>query len=200
MPPMFRSSVDACATASSTPSRSASPATSFSHRWGETYSPLAIAAPPSARRRSRNASRDDRRLGNGERDEAPLPIPSSAGVILHVRQPMAFHVAAERFHPLLGREIARRPPAALPSEQALLHEAAQTRPHLVGGLSAGFSDGQHLVGDDGAVLVRHTEHEHPGRDANGRLRHDHNLPTCRGGRTPSCRGRPSVPLEDRRRW
>ena len=115
---------------------------------------------------------------------------------------------------------------ALAGEQPLGHQPAQARAHLVAGQPAGLGDGVELVGHDGAVVVGHAQHEHPRRDldvgrrpAAGRFRHDRTLlttaaagqvhsqlgPTAvrgdlhrRGGRTPSCRGRPSGPSGDRR--
>ena len=63
-------------------------------------------------------------------------------------------------------------PLAPALEQALGDEPAQTGPHLLRRLPARLGDGVHLGGLDRPVGTDHAEHQHPGRDLDGRERHD----------------------------
>ena len=65
-----------------------------------------MAAPPSWSRRSRNASRAARVLGDGEGDETPAPVPAPSGVVLDVGEAGALDGGAERGHAVLGGDEA----------------------------------------------------------------------------------------------
>ena len=112
-------------------------------------------------------------LGHGEGDEAPLPVPPPAGGVLAVGQPGALHDGAQGGHAVGGELEAGVPAgAAVAEQQPFGHEPAQTRPHLLGALAAGLGHGVELGGRDRPVLADHPEDQRPGRDLNGRIRHD----------------------------
>ena len=116
-------------------------------------------------------------LGDGEGDEPPAPVPAPAGGVLGVGEALALDRLAERGHARLGGGV-RRPPGRCPP--------ARTGPRRRGG--AGTSGavrssarrprppGSSVVHGDGAVVAGHAEHQHPGRNLDGRSGHDRSLP------------------------
>ena len=167
-------------------------------------------------------------LGDGEGGEVPGAVPAPTGRVLGVGQPGALHAGAERPHARRGGPVDGLAAVAVAVEEPLGHQAAQARPDLVAGEPARVGHRVELVGHDRAVVVGHARAPAPGSGSRRRWWTTQSVvfvtiatvddrssaharqsggpcsasrATWCGGRTPSCRGRPSGPSGDRRdRW
>ena len=111
-------------------------------------------------------------LGDGERGEVPASVPAPALAVLQVGALVPLEGAADEGVARRGRPVHGRAPGPLPHHEALGDEPPEARAHLLGVLPAGRGDRVELGGRDGAVGADHAEHQHPGRDLDGRERHD----------------------------
>ena len=124
-------------------------------------------------------------LRDGEGDEVPAPVPALSLAVLAVRQLVALERAEPQVVAERGGAERGGAPGAFADEQALGDQAAQARADLLAGLAAGVGDVVELGGIDRSVGSGHPEHQHPGRNFDGRYAHDRHRPRPGAARQPA---------------
>ena len=113
-------------------------------------------------------------LGDGEGNQVPVPVPALAGPVLSVGGLVALHRRAPEVVAPLGGSVRRLASGSLPLQESLGDQATQARPHLLGGVAAGFGHVVQLGSIDRSIGSDHSEHQDSGRYLYGRDAHDRN--------------------------
>ena len=101
-------------------------------------------------------------LGDGERHQVPAAVPVAPFEVLLAGLHGADAHRRQGSQPGVGRQVRGPLAGPLALEQALGHQAAQARAHLLGRPDARLGDGERVGRRDRAVVAGDPEHEHAG--------------------------------------